>query len=99
MTLIAASLEDMGVVLFGLDWREPLADALEVILDDVLAWEDDPTTIPASLEDRLKKIGEIRIQEIQFMLGQMGETRLDRSAPDDEGEDAESWRLRSLARS
>ena len=49
-------------------------------------WEDDPAQVPASLEDRLKPIGEIRVQEIQFMLGQMGETRLDRSAADDEGD-------------
>jgi hypothetical protein len=30
MTLIAPSLEDMGIVLFGLDWREPLANSLGV---------------------------------------------------------------------
>jgi hypothetical protein len=67
-----------------------LANALDVAFDDLAAWEDDPTAIPASLEDGLKKIGEIRIQEIQFMLGRMGETRLDRSAPGDQNDDAES---------
>jgi hypothetical protein len=90
MTLIPASLEDMGTTLFGPDWREPLANALGVALDDVLTWNDDPTAMPAGLEDGLKKIGEIRIREIQFMLGQMNETRLDRSTPGVEGGDAES---------
>jgi hypothetical protein len=27
MTLIPPSLEDMGIVLFGLDWREPFPDS------------------------------------------------------------------------
>jgi|HubBroStandDraft_1064217.scaffolds.fasta_scaffold572887_2 hypothetical protein len=36
MTLIPPSLEDMGVTLFGADWREPLANALGVDLNEVI---------------------------------------------------------------
>ncbi len=87
MTLIPPTLEHMGVTLFGPEWREPLASALGVDLEVVFAWDEDPTTIPANLEDGLKMIGEVRLKEIKFMLGQMAETRLDRSIPDDDGEE------------
>jgi hypothetical protein len=85
MNLIAPSLEDVGIVLFGLDWREPLANALGVSLEDVVAWENDPTTIPVRIDAELHRIGMTRRQEIQIMLFQIKEPGINRSAPDDEG--------------
>jgi len=81
MTLIPPSLEDMGVTLFGPEWRELLANALGVGLNEVIVWDEYPTMIPAIVEDGLKSIGEMRVQEIKFMLEQMAQTGLDRSAP------------------
>jgi len=82
-TLIPPTLEDIGFVLFGSSWKEPLANELNVNLEDVEAWVVDPSAIPANIEVGITQIGQIRIQEIQFMLQHMGETRLDRSIPDE----------------
>jgi len=71
MTLIAPTLEDMGNVLWGPEWRECLAGALGVAEDDVLTWENEPEKRPANLQDEIQNIGMIRIDEIEVMLSQM----------------------------
>jgi hypothetical protein len=84
MALIAPSLEDMGIVIFGLDWHEPLANSLGVSLEVVTGWDEDPTTIPDHIEGALRKIGLIRIQEIEAMLAHILETGVERRALDAE---------------
>jgi hypothetical protein len=78
MTLIAPSLADMGVTLFGNDWEEPLADLLNVREEQIRAWDRDPVTIPPGLEEEIQSIGRVRLAEIQVMLTQMRATGLRR---------------------
>jgi len=80
MHLIPPSLADIGKTLFGEDWREPLANSLEVTEDQIIAWLEDPASIPTDLEARVERIGRTRIEEISFLLGQMANTGLDRSS-------------------
>lgn len=76
--LIPPSLADMGCTFWGTGWVEHIADALELPIEQVQGWEQDPTTIPAEMEDRLREIGAGRLEEIQIMLAQMAETGLRR---------------------
>ena len=80
MHLIPPSLADIGPALFGGDWREPLANFLEVTENQIIAWVADPASMPTDLEARIEKIGRTRIEEISFMLGQMANTGLDRGS-------------------
>jgi hypothetical protein len=80
MHLIPPSLADIGLTLFGPDWREPLANSLEVTEDQIIAWLEDDADIPTDLEARVEKIGRRRIEQISFMLGQMANTGLDRGS-------------------
>ena len=82
MELIPPSLTNMGVVLFGPIWEQPLAYALNVTEDEVRKWGRAPASIPAGLETELHKIGQIRMMEIHIMLGQMKETGLAREVQD-----------------
>ena len=56
------------------------------IIAEVIVWDEYPTMIPANVEDGLKAIGEMRVQEIKFMLEQMAQTGLNRNTSA-EGED------------
>ena len=76
MTLIPPTLDDMGITLWGSDWRDCLAEALGVEVDDVLIWETEPEKRPADLQDQLENLGLARIGEIEIMVAQMKETGL-----------------------
>jgi len=80
MHLIPPSLADIGPALFGREWKESLGNSLEVTENQIVAWVADPASMPTDLEERIEKIGRTRIEEISFMLGQMANTRLDRSS-------------------
>lgn len=79
MALIPPSLTDMGFVLFGSAWEEPMAVSLEVADEDIQAWVADPTKIPSDMEDKLQALASTRIEEIQFFKRQLTETGLSRS--------------------
>jgi len=55
-------------------------------MKEVTGWDEDPTTIPDHIEGELRKIGIIRMQEIEVMLAQILETGVERRAPDEEGD-------------
>lgn len=80
MELIPPSLEDMGSTLWGPGWRDCLAEALGVDVDDVLIWETEPHKRPANLQDQIENLGLARIGEIEIMLAQMKQTGLTGSA-------------------
>jgi hypothetical protein len=64
MELIPPTLEDMGFVLWGADWRDPMAVSFNVTDDELQAWENNPPSIPAGAEARLLELCVIRSQEI-----------------------------------
>lgn len=80
MHLISHSLSDLGLGLFGQQWKETLATSLEVTVDQIGEWLADPAKMPTDLEARLEKIGRAHIDSISFMLGRMANTGLDRSS-------------------
>ena len=76
MELIPPSLEDMGCTLWGPGWRDCLAYALDVEVDNILVWETEPEKRPADLQDQIENLGMTRIGEIELMLTQMKEAGL-----------------------
>jgi hypothetical protein len=64
MELIPPTLEDVGFMLWGADWREPMAISLNLSDDELKACEDDPDNIPTGTEMRLLELCVIRSQEI-----------------------------------
>lgn len=64
MELIPPRLEDVGFVLWGADWRVPLAESLNFSDEELQECLDDPDTIPAGTETRLLELCVIRSQEI-----------------------------------
>ena len=76
---IPPTLADIGLAVFGQDWKESLATALEVTMDQVNNWLADPARMPADLEQRLDMIGRSHVDGISFMLGRMANSGLDRS--------------------
>jgi hypothetical protein len=67
MELIPPKLEDVGFVLWGADWREPLAVSLDLSDDELQACLDDPDNIPSGTEARLLELCAIRMQEIEMI--------------------------------
>jgi len=70
------TLEDMGHVLWGSDWREALAKGLSVSKGEVAAWESDPDSRPSDLERMIEDLGMVRLEEIGLLLVQMKELGL-----------------------
>jgi hypothetical protein len=79
--LIPPTLDDIGHILWGANWREYLANILEVTKDDIAAWETEPSTRPAELVDALREIGNVRIQEIALIMSHLKITGL-RTGPE-----------------
>ena len=67
MELIPPKLEDVGFVLWGADWREPMAVSLDLSDEELQACLDDPDNIPTGTEARLRELCSIRIQEIEMV--------------------------------
>jgi hypothetical protein len=70
------TLEDLGHVLWGAQWREALAKALDVTVEDVKSWEADPATRPGDLQGAMENLGVVRLEEIGLLLVQMKELGL-----------------------
>ncbi len=70
------TLGDIGHVLWGARWREALAQALGTTIEEVTAWENDPTSRPADLQRRIENLGVVRLEEIGLMLVQMKDNGL-----------------------
>ena len=81
MGLIAQQFADIGFVFWGADWREPMANVLDVEVEEIDAWVADPATLPANIETRLQIIGAGRIGEIQAFLYLMKEAGISREKP------------------
>jgi hypothetical protein len=79
--LIAQQFADIGFVFWGAAWREPMANALDVEVDEIDGWVADPATLPANIETRLEIIGEARMEEIQAFLYLMNEAGISREKP------------------
>lgn len=82
MELIAQPLSMIGLVFFGEAWRAPMAEVLEVDEDQVIAWENDPSSLPTGIEDKLTTVGAGRIGEIQLILHLLKEAGVDRENSD-----------------
>jgi hypothetical protein len=72
------SLANMCCTFWGSGWEEHLADLLDVPIEQVQGWDQNPSTIPAGLDKKLYEIGHSRLEEIMSMLRQLGATYLRR---------------------
>ena len=70
------TLSDVGHVLWGANWREALAEALDATKEEVTGWETDPSGRPEDLQRTLENLGVVRLEEIGLMLVQMKENGL-----------------------
>jgi hypothetical protein len=73
---IPPSLAEVCYALWGSSWEKHLADVLDVPIDQVQSWDQNPSTIPAVLDKKLYEIGHQRLEQIMIMLRQLGATRL-----------------------
>jgi hypothetical protein len=64
MALIPPTLGDVGLILWGEAWGDPMAVSLNLSDEEQKACEDDPDNIPAGTEARLLKLCVIPSQEI-----------------------------------
>jgi hypothetical protein len=76
MELIPPTLDEMGHALWGSNWREYLAAALEATYDEIKAREADPAARSADLEKQIDHLCVIGIQEIEIMRALLQETGL-----------------------
>ena len=81
MGLIPQKFEDIGFVFFGDEWKQPMANVLEVDLEQIEGWVGDPSTLPAKIEVLLELAGEERIGEIQTFLYLLKEAGISREKP------------------
>lgn len=81
ISLIAPSLESMGLVLFGEDWPECFAQAWDMPLSQIHLWHEKPEAMPQTLEAKLRETCEARIGEIQLMMELLEAVGLDRTTP------------------
>lgn len=70
------TLEDLGRCLWGADWKQALAKALDVTPGEVASWVSDPSTRPADLQSTIENLGVVRLEEIGLLLVQMKEAGL-----------------------
>ena len=78
MELIPPTLDEMGHVLWGVNWRDYLAEALEATVDEIRAWESDRAKRPADLQKQIDHLCVTRIQEIEIMRALLEKTGLRR---------------------
>ena len=70
------TLEDLGRCLWGPDWKQALAKALDVTPGEVAGWVSDPSTRPSDLQSTIENLGVVRLEEIGLLLVQMKEAGL-----------------------
>ena len=67
------SLADIGQLLWGARWMEPLAVALGVTERDVVQWSAKPHTMPPSVHEQIKTAAKLRLQEIHEGIARLDE--------------------------
>jgi hypothetical protein len=72
------SLGEMGCTFWGTGWEEHLADALDVPIEQVQGWNQNPSTIPADIDKKLYEIGHRRLEQIMTRLRELGASHLRR---------------------
>lgn len=78
MTMPPPTLEDIGELLWGNTWEFYMASALNVSIDKLRGWVEDPTTIPQELEYKLSRIADDRTHDIELAQSMMFERGLRR---------------------
>jgi hypothetical protein len=77
--LIPPTLADIGWALWGSAWAEALAETMDVTLEDVARWENDPESRPAHLEAELNTMCDVYVKEIYFVQSRLKQTGLARA--------------------
>jgi hypothetical protein len=72
------SLADICCTFWGSGWEEHLADVLDVPIEQVQGWDQNPSTLPADLDKKLYEIGHRRLEQIMVALRQLGPCHLRR---------------------
>jgi hypothetical protein len=62
------TLAEIGHILWGPNWAEPLAEMLNLTKEDVVALDAHPDNIPAGLYEQMIVLCRVRIHEIGTML-------------------------------
>ena len=76
MSRSSPSLAEIGHVLWGANWAEPLAQTLKMTKEEVIALDVHPNQIPPGTAEQLIILCRVRIQEIGGMLERLKSTAM-----------------------
>jgi hypothetical protein len=68
MSRSSPTLAEVGHVLWGANWADPLAHTLKLTKEEVIALDANPNSIPPGMAEQLVILCRVRIQEIGAML-------------------------------
>ena len=77
--LIPLTLAEVGWALWGSTWAEALAETMDVTLEDVARWENDPESRPVHLEAELDTMCDVYAREILLVQSRLKRTGLARA--------------------
>jgi hypothetical protein len=76
MSRLPPTLAEIGHVLWGANWAEPLAHTLKLTKEEVIALDANPDKIPPGMAEHLVVLCRVRIQEIGAIFGRLKSTAM-----------------------